>query len=134
VLVALGMSGCRLVGGGHSEGPEREGDTAAGTIPEGSYRGFLEIEGGRVSGTLTIRPVFGSEFAGSFDSSQGLLATGRGEARGEGFRLELSYGGECPGRMALTGRWESAAFRLTGSVRASDCTGVAVGTFLFGSD
>jgi hypothetical protein len=51
--------------------------------------------------------------------------------RGEEFRLDLSYGGSCPGHMRMVGRVEAGSGDITGSLRASDCTGDADGTFLF---
>jgi hypothetical protein len=91
----------------------------------------MEIEGGRVNGILTVTPLGGNELEGTFDSAPDLLATGEGRVRGQEFSLNLSYEGACPGRMELLGIWEPASGEISGSVRASDCTGVAQGTFLF---
>jgi hypothetical protein len=126
-LLLAGAWGCQLVGGGRSPGP------GAGSvpIPEGRYEGFMEIEGGRVNGTLTLTPSGGAGFDGSFESPPDLLASGQGRMRGEEFRLDLSYEGPCPGRMRMVGRVEAGSGDITGSVRASDCTGGADGTFLF---
>lgn len=130
--VSLGISGCRLVGGQGPQGPGVEGPEALSAGPPlGSYLGFLEIEGGRVDGRLTVSDMAGGDFRGSFESTAGLIASGQGRTGGHGFQLELAYAGDCPGTMVLTGRWESATFRITGSVQASDCTGAAAGTFLF---
>jgi hypothetical protein len=124
--------GCQLVGGKGSTGEGVSGaDAPLMRVPQGDFEGFLEIEGGRVNGILTLATSGGDGFRGSFRSPPDLVASGRGRMRGREFRLELSYEGACPGRMTLVGRLEAASGDLTGSVKASDCTGVADGTFLF---
>jgi hypothetical protein len=106
-------------------------ERSTASVPEGAFGGFLEIEGGRVEGTLTLTPSGPLSFDGLFESSPDLTARGPGRLRDRWVRLELSYSGSCPGRMLLDGRWEEAEGNLTGSVEASDCTGIAKGTFLF---
>ncbi len=131
-LVLVLVNGCQLVGGG---GPRSAFDTAedrsTASAPEGRFEGFLEIEGGRVEGALTLTSSGPLAFDVLFESLPDLVARGPGRLRDRWVRLELSYGGACPGRMKLDGRWEEELGRLTGSVEASDCTGVAGGTFLF---
>jgi hypothetical protein len=103
-------------------------------MPQGVFSGFLEIEGGRVDGVLTLTPRGGGELEGFFEAPPDLVAMGRGTFRQEELRLELSYEGACPGRMRLNGRWQKGSGTLSGSVRADDCTGRADGTFLFSPD
>jgi hypothetical protein len=101
------------------------------TVPRGEFEGFFEIEGGRISGTLTLTPSGGRRFEGFFEAPPDLVALGEGRMRERELRLELSYEGACPGRLALDGRWEAATGNLSGVAMASDCTGDARGTFLF---
>jgi hypothetical protein len=132
VALSTGVWGCQLVGRGGPTSPGISGPEAEPLPPpQGTYSGFMEIEGGRVNGTLTLIPSGGEEFDGFFESPPDLLARGQGRMRGLEFRLDLSYEGSCPGRMRLTGRVEAGSGDLTGAVRASDCTGAADGTFLF---
>ena len=131
-LAVLLASGCQLVSGRTpNTGFDAAEDRSTASVPEGSFEGFIEIEGGRVEGTLTLTPSGPLSFEGLFDSSPDLLARGPGRLRDQWVRLELVYSGSCPGQMKLDGRWEEAEGSLTGSVEASDCTGVAKGTFLF---
>ena len=133
LLAALTWS-CQLVGGGgpvEPSQPRAEAPPVPVPVPAGAFFGFIEIEGGRVDGTLTLTPAGGPEFEGFFESPPDLVAVGRGRIREREIRLELSYEGACPGRMVLDGRWEDASGNLTGVVTASDCTGEARGTFLF---
>jgi len=134
LLAALILSGssCQLVGGTGPSEPSQPGPEGPPVpVPEGTFEGFVEIEGGRMSGILTLTPTEGSDFEGFFESPPDLVAIGKGRIRDRDIRLELSYEGACPGRMTLEGRWEAPTGNLTGVVRASDCTGDARGTFLF---
>ena len=131
LLAALTWS-CQLGGGGRPAEPSQpRAEAPPVPVPAGAFLGFIEIEGGRVDGTLTLTPAGGPEFEGFFESPPDLVALGRGRVRDREIRLELSYEGACPGRMVLDGRWEAASGNLTGVVTASDCTGEARGTFLF---
>ncbi len=131
-LVTANAVGCRLVGRGGTAGtPSSPSQGASIPLPEGPFDGFLEIEGGRINGVLTVTPAEGNQIEGFFESSPDLVAMGRGRIRGEELWMELSYEGACPGRMEMVGKWEPASREISGSVRASDCTGVAQGTFLF---
>ena len=134
LLLLFGPGGCQLVGssgGAPSPAPTSE---PTRSLPQGAFRGFLEIEGGRINGMLTLTPRGGVDLDGFFEAPPDLLAMGRGGMRGEEFRMELSYEGACPGKMTLVGRWEEGPGTLSGAVRASDCTGRANGTFLFSPD
>jgi len=134
LLVALILSGwsCQLVGGrGPADPSQLRAEAPSVPVPEGAFEGFIEIEGGRVNGTLTLTPTEGAEFECFFESPPDLVAIGRGRIRDREIRFELTYAGACPGRMTLDGRWETASGNLTGGVGASDCTGEARGTFLF---
>lgn len=131
LLAAFAWS-CQLVGGRSAPAPSQPGAEAPPTsVLEGMFRGFIEIEGGRVNGTLALTSTGEREFDGFFESPPDLVAIGQGRIRGREIRLELTYEGACPGRMRLDGRWEDASGNLTGVVTASDCTGEARGTFLF---
>ncbi len=126
------LSGCTLIGSGGGGDPGREGEAeVVAGLPQGDFNGFLELEGGRVDGVLTLTPTGGSRLEGFFEAPPDLVAIGRGSLAGYELRLELSYEGPCPGTMDLRGRWEEAAGSLSGSIRARDCTGEARGTFLF---
>lgn len=130
-LLALGTGGCRLIGAG---GPGPEPDPARETsvpMPRGLFQGFIEVEGGRVDGGLTLTPRDGSRLEGFFEAPPDLMATGSGRMDGDEITLQLRYEGACPGRMTLEGSWEAGVDRLSGVVRARDCTGQAQGTFLF---
>ncbi|MGW8267200.1 MAG: hypothetical protein ACWGSQ_12600 [Longimicrobiales bacterium] len=128
----LSVWSCQLVGGRRPADPsEPRAEGPSVPVPEGAFEGFIEIEGGRVNGTLTLTPTEGAEFECFFESPPDLVALGRGRIRDREIRLELTYEGACPGRMTLEGRWETGSGNLTGGVGASDCTGEARGTFLF---
>jgi len=134
IVMISALQGCTLVGssGGRSRtGPASEVD---GPMPQGAFRGFMEIEGGRIDGVLTLTPKGGSDLEGFFEAPPDLEAIGRGAFRDEELRLELSYEGACPGKMTLTGRWQEGPGTLSGVLRADDCTGRAEGTFLFSPD
>lgn len=126
-VLLLAPAGCQLVG---SSAPGREADVSA-PPPQGVFRGFLEIEGGRMEGDLTIEPTGGGRLEGAFEAPPDLMARGTGRFRNGELRLELRYGGPCPGGMTLQGRWVSSPGTYSGAVEASDCTGSARGTFLF---
>jgi len=131
-ILATSAGGCHLVGrGGTADTPPAPSEVASIPLPEGPFDGFLEIEGGRINGVLTVTPSGGNQIEGFFESSPDLVAMGRGRIRGQELWMELSYEGACPGRMEMVGKWEPASREISGSLRASDCTGVAQGTFLF---
>lgn len=131
VLLSLAAGGCRLIGSGSPDPVSRPGPEAAAPQPSGPFDGFLEIEGGRMDGTLTLTPRGGNDLEGFFEAPPDMVAAGRGSARGDEINLELSYEGACPGRMRLRGSWDMNSGRFSGVVRARDCTGEAEGTFLF---
>lgn len=131
VLLALATGGCKLIGTGGSGLDPDATPEASVPMPQGLFNGFIEIEGGRVDGGLTLTPRGGSRLEGLFEAPSDLVARGSGRLDGEEIRLELSYEGTCPGRMTLTGLWAAGAERLSGVVKARDCTGQAEGTFLF---
>jgi hypothetical protein len=134
LALVLTLQGCTLVGSGG--GPASTGPTSdvEGPIPQGAFRGFMEIEGGRIDGVLTLTPSGGGNLEGFFEAPPDLVAIGRGAYEEGDLRLELSYEGGCPGKMSLNGRWQEGPGTLTGTVRADDCTGRAEGTFLFSPD
>lgn len=134
-LLLLGAqltSSCQMLGGwGFGEGGDYSPSGTEVSVPQGDFEGFLEIEGGRISGTLTLTPSGGRRFDGYFEAPPDLVALGPGRMRERELTLELSYEGACPGRLTLEGRWEAATGNLSGMAWASDCTGIAEGTFLF---
>jgi len=120
------------VGGSPPSGaPDLGPRITPGALPQGRFEGFIEIEGGRVNGILTLTARGETDLEAFFESPPDMVAMGKGRMRGEELRLELTYEGSCPGRMTLLGRWEASNGNLTGSIRASDCTGEGEGTFLF---
>jgi len=130
--LAQAVSGCQLIGGSRSTIQGPPGDEAMTVpVPQGDFLGFLEIDGGRLNGTLTITPAGGVEIEGFLEVPPDMVAIGQGRMRDRDLRLELSYEGACPGQMTLVGRWVVGSGNLTGVVRARDCTGNAEGTFLF---
>ena len=134
LFLLLGLGGCQLVGSsGDPRAPEPSSEPT-GPLPRGAFQGFLEIEGGRINGILTLTPRGGTDLEGFFEAPPDLVAMGGGRFREEEFRLELSYEGACPGKMTLVGRWQVGPGTLSGEVRADDCTGKAEGTFLFSPD
>ena len=69
------------------------------------------------------------ELLGILVTPEGIRAEGEGSLRGREIRLELHYGGDCPGTMVLVGEWNQESNGIQGVVRASDCTGQAEGAF-----
>jgi len=131
LVLLLASGGCQLIGRG-SPGPEApRASEVSVPMPSGLFQGFMEMEGGRVEGSLTLTPRSGRELEGVFESPPSLVATGRGTVRGSDLSLELAYGGECPGRLRLRGSWEAVSGTISGRATARDCTGEAEGTFLF---
>ena len=113
----------------HSHGQIYE--VFAREIYQSELHGFIEIEGGSVGGILNLTPVGGDELEGLFEAPPDLTAMGEGSMDGNEVSLELSYEGACPGQMRLRGSWELESGRLSGVLRARDCTGEAEGTFFF---
>lgn len=89
------------------------------------------MDGGNIPAALEIIKEGGRSVRGSLQTDLGILAEGTGEIRGRTLRLDLSYGGECPGRMLLEGQWDQSEMVYEGTVDASDCTGKGRGTFRF---
>ncbi len=127
--LAFTIGACQMVGEGRTTIPTPVEAGPAPPGPEGTYGGHLNIDGGEVPASLTLIREGSGKLLGFLELPSELEAQGEGEVSGRSFRLELSYGGECPGRMVLVGRWEPGAEILTGVVRASDCTGKAEGSF-----
>jgi hypothetical protein len=95
------------------------------------YQGVLSIDGGDVPAALELIREGGRDVRGALQTSSGLMADGTGRIRGETLRLELTYGGDCPGRMLLEGEWDQSLGTFEGVLDASDCTGQSEGTFRF---
>ena len=138
---AILLAGCQLVGVARESTeppPPREAPPEpapepeiAVPLPEGEFRGELLVEGDRMPAHLALRRQTGSTFHGILEGPVEFRAEGPGTATGPELRLELSYGGDCPGTMTLEGSWDPDAGVLSGIVRASDCTGRGQGTFRF---
>ena len=121
-LLALMTTACGVIRFG--------GDPLAVRL-DGSWTGALEVEGQEIVGVLTLsqRGSLGARF-----SSTGLIgqATGSGRIEDGGcVRLELEYNVQCSGTIVLSGAILDRDTRLRGSVTATDCTGDAVGAFVF---
>lgn len=124
------LSGCQIIGGGS---PGGAGEDAWGfKPPEGVvYQGFLEMEGGRVPAALELVREGRRGVRGALQAASGLRADGEGNLRGRTLSIDLTYGGDCPGRMSLEGDWDQEEQTYEGVVEASDCTGNSRGTFQF---
>ena len=142
VATALIVTGCRLIGGGSpgttsssapSGPPAQPGavpgdpDLVRGVV----YQGYIEVDQGKLPAALEIVREGRQAIRGALQTNSGLLAEGEGRLSGSTLRLELMYGGTCPGRMLLEGEWDQDALTYEGTVEASDCTGGGGGTFRF---
>ena len=135
------LSGCQLVGVSRGtpepapipEPPEREAVQPRQEIavPQGDFRGVLLVEGESMQAHLLLLQEAGGGFSGILEGPVDFRAEGRGTVSGREVRLELSYGGECPGTMVLIGDWVPDSDTFSGIVRANDCTGPGQGTFRF---
>ncbi len=100
-------------------------------VPErmlGVYRGTLQVESERLPATLELtRSSRG--LAGHLEVEDRLDARGSGEGKADGFSLGLSYESGCQGHLVLSGNLSEDGSRVTGSIRAEDCTGVLGGSF-----
>lgn len=125
VMAILLTTGCQGIGG-LGAGP---GTTE---LQEGVvYQGFIEIDGSDLPAALEIIDREGRPVRGRLQASSGLTAEGAGRLRGRTLRLELTYGGDCPGRMKFEGEWNQDAQTYEGVLEASDCTGKGQGHFRF---
>ena len=127
VMGVLSLTGCQMIEGlGSGPGPTGPGS------PEGVvYQGFIEIDGGDLQAALEIIRRGGRAVRGALQASSGLMAEGEGQLRGQNLKLELTYGGDCPGRMSFDGEWDQESQSYEGEVEASDCTGSGKGRFRF---
>jgi len=125
-FTALSLGSCQIIGGSGPSGVE-SGGSGGGEV----YQGFLEIDGGRVTAALELIRAGRSDVRGALQATSGLLADGEGKLRGRVLTLDLSYEGECPGRMSLEGEWDREERTYQGTVEASDCTGGGRGRFSF---
>ena len=133
VLVFL-SSACQIVGGGSGEGRNpAHRPTPEEVIGLGGqvYQGRLSMEGGDVPAALELVREGRRDVKGALQAASGLLADGTGRLDGSTLRIELTYGGECPGRMLLVGDWDRDEGTYEGTVQASDCTGRSEGVFRF---
>jgi hypothetical protein len=130
LLVLSLLGGCQIIGGG---APGGAGEDAWGfQPPEGVvYQGFLEMDGGRVPAALELVREGGRRVRGALQAGSGIRADGEGSLRGTTLSIDLTYGGDCPGRMSLEGEWNQEEETYEGVVEASDCTGRSSGTFRF---
>jgi len=132
-LFILVLAGCQAVG----RTPARSGSdpgTSAGPVgpgPSGVFQGALIIGRSEMPAALELVRDGRRGLRGFLQAVSGLEAEGEGRLDGTKFQLELVYGGECPGKMALTGDWDPETDSLSGVVRATDCTGAGEGTFRF---
>ena len=127
VAVLLLLTGCQMIEGlGSGSGAPGPGSTQ-GVV----YQGFIEIDGGDLPAALEIIRHGGRAVRGALQASSGLMAEGEGQLRGQNLKLELTYGGDCPGRMSFDGEWDQESQSYEGEVEASDCTGSGKGRFRF---
>jgi len=124
------FSACQFIGGsspGPGEAAPSEGSPGRGAI----YQGVLILDGGEMTAALELVPGGGRSVRAGPQTSSGLVADGEGRVSGGRLRLELFYGGDCPGHMVLEGTWDREAPRYEGRLDAEDCTGGSTGTFRF---
>ena len=121
------VPGCQPIGG--SDPPPPTPGAVQGVV----YQGSLILDGGSIPGGLEIIRS-GGRVRGALQTTSGLVADGQGRLRGRTLTLDLSYGGDCPGVMALEGEWDEGAGTFQGTVTAVDCTGTATGTFSFSGE
>jgi hypothetical protein len=124
------LNACQLLGGsspGVGEADPLEGLSRGGVV----YHGGLFIDGGELTAALELVPEGGRSVRAGLETSSGLVADGEGRVRGRNLRLELAYGGDCPGQMVLDGTWDRDNLRYEGRLDAEDCTGESTGTFRF---
>jgi hypothetical protein len=140
--ISLTVTGCRLIGRGPGDpsppsapsDPLTQPDSAPGNpelVRGVVYQGYIEIDQGKLSAALELVREGRQTVMGVLQTTSGLLAEGEGRLRGSTLRLELLYGGTCPGRMLLEGEWDRDSLTYEGTVEASDCTGGGGGTFRF---
>jgi len=127
-LVPLSLGACQIIGG---SGPGLSGVESREAGSGEVYQGFLEMDGGRVPAALELVREGRRDVRAALQATSGLLADGEGELRGRTLSLDLSYEGDCPGRMSLEGEWNQDERTYEGSVQASDCTGSGRGRFSF---
>lgn len=124
------LYGCQLIGRGApgraDVGPGEEAP-AGGAV----YQGVLTLDGGDLTAALQLTSLGRREVRANLQTSSGLLADGQGITRGDNLLLDLTYQGECPGRMILEGAWNQEDQIYEGQVQAEDCTGKGTGTFRF---
>lgn len=131
LFLLLVIGGCQRLGGpGPGTGNQSLGG-GSGSVPVGVYQGVVEMEGGEIPSALQVLPVSGREVKGILQLPGGIVAEGTGTLVGNELRLEMAYGGQCPGRIVLVGNWTVQTDTLSGVIEASDCTGKAEGVFRF---
>ncbi|MFC1575798.1 hypothetical protein ACFL5A_04060 [Gemmatimonadota bacterium] len=128
-LLALSSAGCQMVGRVSPTQPPVVVPPPASPGPHGMYSGSFQIEGGETAVNLNLTRRGDRDLLGVLVTPDGIRAEGAGSLRGQEIRLELRYGGDCPGTMVLVGEWNQETNGIQGVVRASDCTGQAEGTF-----
>ena len=134
--ILLVGAGCQRVGQAPAPSGSTRGTSARAVEsgPSGVFQGALSMDGGEISAALQLIREGRRGLRGLLQAVSGLEAEGEGRLDGREFQLELVYGGECPGRMALTGEWDPETNSISGVVRATDCTGAGEGTFQFSAN
>ena len=134
-ILLLVVAGCQAVGRTPAPSESTPGTSAraAESGPSGVFHGALNMDGGEISAALQLIREGRRGLRGLLQAVSGLEAEGEGRLDGREFQMELVYGGECPGKMALTGEWDPETDSISGVVRATDCTGAGEGTFRFSS-
>jgi hypothetical protein len=128
LAIVLAASSCSVVG----HGPEAVGPSERPTVDrpppgelpvERDYGGSVTFSGNRISLVLHLSGV-GDEYSAELQIPDlDLEASGTATIQGDYLSVDLSYAGECPGRLSLTGRLRERERRIEGRLTASDCTG-----------
>jgi hypothetical protein len=97
----------------------------------GSYGGSVSVQSEPLVGTLTLTQK-GADLEIVLQFTDGARhARGEGISNETGFRGEVTYMAECPGRAFLEGRAVEAGRILEGTVSGTECGEAFAGTFRF---
>lgn len=128
LLLGASASACTRVGvpaGGEPPPPEAEPPSAQPT--QVRYTGIATLSERRVPVVLELRTGGGGAVMAQLRIPEmEMLATGEGGWRGSRLTLELAYDTGCPGSVRIDLE-QGPAGRLSGALRARDCTGEAEG-------
>lgn len=128
MALAAVLSGCTRVGAPAEASPAapvaRAPEAEAAPV---RYTGIATLSGRRVPVVLEVRPEGGDDVAAQLRIPElEMAAAGKGSWRGSRLTLELAYGEGCPGSVRILVERDPVG-RLSGTLRARDCTGEAEG-------